>query len=82
MFTDVLNKLKKLILNCRRYNGIESITEIDKFLTKYKSLKASNQALSQFKSEVKTALNTKRYHAVPMNGGEVVQAITNYNPPK
>lgn len=37
----------------------EIINEIDTFLTKYKSLKASNQTLSQFKSDVKTALNTK-----------------------
>lgn len=58
----------------------EIITEIDKFLTKYKSLKASNQTLSQFKSDVKTALNTKGIISTNEDG-EVVQAITNYNPP-
>lgn len=58
----------------------EIITEIDKFLTKYKSLKANNQTLSQFKSDVKTALNTKGIISTNEDG-EVVQAITNYNPP-
>lgn len=58
----------------------EIINEIDTFLTKYKSLKASNQTLSQFKSDVKTALNTKGIISTNEDG-EVVQAITNYNPP-
>lgn len=58
----------------------EIITEIDKFLTKYKSLKANNQTLSQFKSDVKTALNSKGIISTNEDG-EVVQAITNYNPP-
>lgn len=58
----------------------EIITEIDKFLTKYKSLKSSNQTLSQFKSDVKTALNSKGIISTNEDG-EVVQAITNYNPP-
>ena len=58
----------------------EIINEIDKFLTKYKSLKSSNQTLSQFKSDVKTALNSKGIISTNEDE-EVVQAITNYNPP-
>ena len=37
----------------------EIVNEIDKFITKYKALKSDNQTLTQFKSDVKTALNNK-----------------------
>lgn len=37
----------------------EIVNEIDKFITKYKALKSDNQSLTQFKSDVKTALNVK-----------------------
>lgn len=58
----------------------EIINEIDKFFTKYKALKADNSSLSQFKSDVKTALTNKGIISTNEDG-EVVQAITNYNPP-
>ena len=58
----------------------EIINEIEKFFTKYKTLKTDNQSLNQFKSEVKTALTNKGIISTNEDG-EVVQAITNYNPP-
>ena len=55
----------------------EIINEIDKFITKYKALKSDNQTLTQFKSDVKTALNNKGI--ISTNSDEdVVQSINNY----
>ena len=58
----------------------EIINEIDKFITKYKSLKSDNQSLTQFKSDVKTALNVKGIISTNEDS-EVIQSITNYAPP-
>jgi hypothetical protein len=57
----------------------EIVNEIDKFITKYKSLKSDNQTLTQFKSDVKTALNVKGIINTNEDS-EVVQSITNYTP--
>lgn len=57
----------------------EIVNEIDKFITKYKTLKNDNQSLSQFKSDVKTALNVKGIINTNEDS-EVVQSITNYTP--
>lgn len=55
----------------------EIVNEIDKFITKYKALKSDNQTLTQFKSDVKTALNNKGI--ISTNSDEdVVQSINNY----
>jgi hypothetical protein len=55
----------------------EIVNEIDKFITKYKALKSDNQTLTQFKSDVKTALNNKGI--ISTNADEdVVQSINNY----
>ena len=55
----------------------EIVNEIDKFITKYKALKSDNQSLTQFKSDVKTALNNKGI--ISTNSDEdVVQSINNY----
>ena len=58
----------------------EIINEIDKFITKYKSLKSDNQSLTQFKSDVKTALNVKGIISTNEDS-EVIPSITNYAPP-
>lgn len=55
----------------------EIVNEIDKFITKYKALKSDNQSLTQFKSDVKTALNVKGIINTNEDS-EVVQSITNY----
>lgn len=56
----------------------EIVNEIDKFITKYKALKSDNQTLSQFKSDVKTALNNKGIISTN-DDADVVQSINNYN---
>ena len=58
----------------------EIINEIDKFITKYKTLKSDNQSLTQFKSDVKTALNVKGIISTNEDS-EVIPSITNYAPP-
>lgn len=58
----------------------EIINEIDKFITKYKTLKSDNQSLNQFKSDVKTALNVKGIISTSEDS-EVIPSITNYAPP-
>ena len=55
----------------------EIVNEIDKFITKYKALKSDNQTLTQFKSDVKTALNNKGIISTN-NDEDVVQSINNY----
>lgn len=57
----------------------EIVNEIDKFITKYKVLKSDNQTLTQFKSDVKTVLNSKGIIHTNEDS-EVVQSITNYTP--
>jgi hypothetical protein len=57
----------------------EIVNEIDKFITKYKALKSDNQTLTQFKSDVKTALNNKGIISTNVDE-DVVQSITNYTP--
>lgn len=56
------------------------VNELDKFITKYKGLKNDNQSLTQFKSDVKTALKNKGIINTNEDS-EVVQSVTNYNPP-
>lgn len=56
------------------------VNELDKFITKYKTLKSDNQNLTQFKTDVKTALNSKGIIATTEDT-EVVSSINNYNPP-
>lgn len=56
----------------------EIVNEIDKFITKYKTLKSDNTTLSQFKSDVKTALNNKGIINTNEDS-DVVQSINNYN---
>lgn len=58
----------------------EIINEIDKFITKYKSLKSDNQSLTQFKSDVKTALNSKGIIHTNEDS-EVVNSVNSYTPP-
>lgn len=53
------------------------VNELDKFITKYKALKSDNQSLTQFKSDVKTALNNKGIISTN-NDEDVVQSINNY----
>lgn len=55
----------------------EIVNELDKFITKYKTLKSDNQTLTQFKSDVKTALNNKGIISTN-NDEDVVQSINNY----
>lgn len=55
------------------------VNELDKFITKYKGLKNDNQSLTQFKSDVKTALNSKGI-ITTTEDTEVVSSINNYNP--
>lgn len=71
------------------------VNELDKFITKYKTLKSDNQtlqtsnqtlesdkqALTQFKSDVKTALSSKGIISNTTEDSEVVNSINNYNPP-
>lgn len=57
----------------------EIVNEIDKFITKYKTLKADNQSLNQLKTDIKTALNVKGIINTNEDS-EVVQSITNYTP--
>ena len=56
------------------------VNELDRFITKYKSLKTDNQSLTQFKTDVKTALNSKGIISTTEDT-EVVSSINNYNPP-
>lgn len=56
------------------------VNELDKFITKYKSLKTDNQSLTQFKTDVKTALNSKGI-ITTTEDSEVVNSINSYNPP-
>lgn len=56
------------------------VNELDKFITKYKSLKTDNQSLTQFKTEVKSALNSKGI-ITTTEDAEVVSSINNYNTP-
>lgn len=56
------------------------VNELDRFITKYKGLKTDNQNLTQFKTDVKTALNSKGIIATTEDT-EVVSSINNYNPP-
>lgn len=56
------------------------INELDSFLTKYKALKTDNQSLTQFKSEVKTALNSKGIIHTNEDS-EVVNSVNSYTPP-
>lgn len=58
----------------------EIVNEIDKFITKYKALKSDNQTLTQFKSDVKTALNNKGIISTNEDS-EVVNSVNSYNPP-
>ena len=58
----------------------EIVNEIDKFITKYKALKSDNQTLTQFKSDVKTALNNKGIIHTNEDS-EVVNSVNSYNPP-
>ena len=56
------------------------VNELDRFITKYKSLKTDNQSLTQFKTDVKTALNSKGI-ITTTEDSEVVNSINSYNPP-
>lgn len=56
------------------------VNELDRFITKYKGLKTDNQNLTQFKTDVKTALNSKGIIATTEDT-EVVSSINSYNPP-
>ena len=56
------------------------VNELDRFITKYKGLKTDNQSLTQFKTDVKTALNSKGI-ITTTEDSEVVNSINNYNPP-
>lgn len=56
------------------------VNELDRFITKYKGLKTDNQNLTQFKTDVKTALNSKGIIATTEDT-EVVSSINNYTPP-
>lgn len=56
------------------------VNELDRFITKYKSLKTDNQNLTQFKTDVKTALNSKGI-ITTTEDSEVVNSINSYNPP-
>lgn len=57
------------------------VNELDRFITKYKGLKTDNQNLTQFKTDVKTALNSKGI-ITTTEDSEVVNSINNYNPPR
>lgn len=71
------------------------VNELDRFITKYKTLKSDNQtlqtsnqilesdkqALTQFKSDVKTALSSKGIISNTTVDTEVVSSINSYNPP-
>lgn len=56
------------------------VNELDRFITKYKGLKTDNQSLTQFKTDVKTALNSKGIISTTEDS-EVVNSINSYNPP-
>lgn len=56
------------------------VNELDRFITKYKGLKTDNQNLTQFKTDVKTALNSKGIIATTEDT-KVVSSINSYNPP-
>lgn len=56
------------------------VNELDRFITKYKGLKTNNQNLTQFKTDVKTALNSKGIISTTEDT-EVVSSINNYTPP-
>ena len=57
------------------------VNELDRFITKYKGLKTDNQNLTQFKTDVKTALNSKGIITTTTEDSEVVNSINRYNPP-
>jgi hypothetical protein len=57
------------------------INELDKFITKYKTLKTDNQNLNQFKTDVKTALNSKGIINTSEDA-EVINSVNTYIPPK
>lgn len=57
------------------------INELDKFITKYKTLKFDNQNLNQFKIDVKTALNRKGIINTSEDS-EVINSVNAYAPPK
>lgn len=56
------------------------INELDKFITKYKTLKTDNQNLNQFKADVKTALNSKGIINTSEDS-EVINSVNTYTPP-
>lgn len=56
------------------------VNELGRFITKYKGLKTDNQNLTQFKTDVKTALNSKGI-ITTTEDSEVVNSINSYNPP-
>lgn len=56
------------------------INELDKFITKYKTLKTDNQNLNQFKADVKTALNSKGIINTSEDS-EVISSVNTYTPP-
>lgn len=56
------------------------INELDKFITKYKTLKSDNQNLNQFKTDVKTALNSKGIINTSEDS-EVISSVNTYTPP-
>lgn len=56
------------------------INELDKFITNYKTLKTDNQNLNQFKTEVKTALNSKGIINTSEDS-EVISSVNTYTPP-
>lgn len=56
------------------------VNELDRFITTYKGLKTDNQNLTQFKTDVKTALNSKGI-ITTTEDSEVVNSINRYNPP-
>lgn len=57
------------------------INELDKFITKYKTLKSDNQNLNQFKADVKTALNSKGIINTSEDS-EIINSVNTYTPPK
>ena len=56
------------------------INELDKFITNYKTLKSDNQSLNQFKTDVKTALNSKGIINTSKDS-EVINSVNTYTPP-
>lgn len=56
------------------------INELDKFITNYKTLKSDNQNLNRFKTDVKTALNSKGIINTSEDS-EVINSVNTYTPP-